>query len=116
MAAPDGEGYLHSLVAGLGAVLMALGTWAYNFIHKRIDGISDAGIRKDTFEEHMKSDEKTMAAINAEITTQRQNVAKLFDKIEELGDKTETRFTVNEKTAVDRHIELLNAIHNIKPK
>jgi hypothetical protein len=39
-------------------------------------------------------------AVNDEVLLQRQNVAKLFDKMEEMGHRSE-----------DRHREVLNALH-----
>ena len=98
---PDAQGWMAKALAGMGVALTALATWAWNHTHKRIDNV-------DT-----KADAK---ADNAEVDRHRDHIAKLFDKLEELGDKTEVRFAVMEKSGFERHVELLNAIHGIKKK
>ena len=116
MSAPPDTGYLHSLVAGLGAALAAVGTWAWSHTHKRIDTVTDGSVSQKSFDAHQKDEHEHRERMDESIAGARATQAKLFDKIQELSDKTEVRFTVNEKTAVDRHIELLNAIHQINPK
>jgi F420-0:gamma-glutamyl ligase-like protein len=48
-----------------------------------------------------KGQNEKLAAVNFEVNTQRQNIAKLFDKLEEHGRRSE-----------DRHREVLNALHS----
>lgn len=102
MNAPDPEsaGWMTKALGAMGVALTALGTWAWNHTHSRIkdvdtkaDGKADAG------------------ATNGELTRHRDYIGKLFEKIEELGDKTEVRFSAVESKAADRHIELMKAIH-----
>lgn len=47
-----------------------------------------------------KAQNERIAMVNDELTTQRKNVAKLFDKLEEHGRRSE-----------DRHREILTAVH-----
>lgn len=96
---PDEMGLAAKIMAGLGAALAALGTWAWAHTHSRIKDVE------------MKADSK--ASIE-EVDRHRDHIAKLFDKIAELSDKTEVRFSVMEKAGFERHIELLNAIHELK--
>ena len=96
---PDDVGLAAKIMAGMGAALAALGTWAWTHTHRRIDKV-------DT-----KADGK--AGLD-EVDRHRDHIAKLFDKIGDLSDKTEVRFAVMEKQSFDRHIELMNAIHSIK--
>lgn len=100
---PEDVGWLAGAVTALGAALTALGTWAWNHTHGRI---RDVDLKADG-----KADGK---ATNDEMTRHRDYIGKLFEKIEELGDKTEVRFTVVESKAADRHIELMKAIHEQK--
>ena len=126
MSDPDTQSWLSSLVAGLGAAVAALGTWAWRHTHKLIGDkadmksldaltkrVEDHAITRDAFDQHTKSDEQQLGAIDKELGMQRGHIAKLFDKLEELGDKTEVRFAVMEKAGFERHVELLNAIHSI---
>ena len=110
MTPSENSGYLHSLVAGLGAALLAIGTWAWNMTHKRID----TTVMKDLFDAHIKNDEKELKGIHDEITLQRGNIAEVFDRIDALSDETQTRFTVNDKQAFERHLQLLEAIRESK--
>ena len=96
---PDDVGLAAKIMGGLGAALAALGTWAWAHTHSRIKDVD------------MKADTK---ASSEEVDRHRDHIGKLFDKVQELSDKTEARFTVMEQTGFDRHIELLNAIHSIK--
>src|SRR3990167_16968 len=100
MTAPQPEdiGIAAKIMAGLGAALAALGTWAWAWTHRRIESVDK------------KADSKASAE---EVDRHRDHIAKLFDKISELSDKTEIKFTVLERQSTDRHIELLNAIHSI---
>lgn len=60
-------------------------------------------IGKDAFEEHVKSDERQLAALHTEIGVQRGNISKVFDKLEDVREDMHKG-----------HTELLNAIHSIK--
>jgi len=96
---PDDVGLAAKIMGGLGAALAAIGTWAWAHTHARIKDVD------------MKADTKASAE---EVDRHRDHISKLFDKISELSDKTEIKFTVLERQSTDRHIELLNAIHSIK--
>lgn len=98
MTAPDDPGILAKVTVGLGAALTALGTWAWHHTHARI---------KDT---ETKMDSK---ASSDEVDRHRDHISKLFDKVQELSDKTDLRFAAVEARASDRHVELLNAIHSM---
>ena len=98
---PDDVGLAAKIMGGLGAALAALGTWAWAHTHSRIKDVD------------MKADTK---ASSEEVDRHRDHIGKLFDKVQELSDKTEVRFTVMEKAGFERHIELLNAIHGLKEK
>ena len=101
MSAPDPDdiGLLGKLIGAMGVALTALGTWAWSHTHKRIDNVGD------------KLEGKASAD---EVMVQRGHIAKLFDKVEELGDRTELRFSAQDARAHQMHIELLNAIHSLK--
>ena len=131
MSAPQPEdiGFMAKMVVAGGSLLTLFGTWfgLHKYTHGKIDRkadkdafdklserVEDHTISRDAFDQHSQSDERQLGAINGEMAVQRGHIAKLFDKIEELGDKTEVRFTVTEAKATDRHIELLNAIHGLK--
>lgn len=116
MALPEDQGYLHTLVGGMGAALAALGTWAWNHTHKRIDTVTEDSTMKETFDQHVKADETALHGLNEEIKTQRGHIAKLFDKIDEESDKTSVRFSASDKQQFERHIELLKAIQDLKPR
>ena len=124
---PDAQGWMAKALAAMGVALTALATWAWNHTHKRIDGkaemktlddlarrVEDHTISRGEFDQHAKSDEQQLAAIGAEIGVQRNNIGKLFDKIDEAVDRTEVRFVTIEKQSFERHVELLNAIHALK--
>jgi hypothetical protein len=126
---PDGDdvGLLTKILGGLLGALSAAYWWMWNMTHKRIDGKAEAKemdelvkrieehtISKGLFDEHTKSDDKALAAISVEMATQRGNIGKLFDKLEESNAETHVRFTKSDHDAHQRHIDLLNAIHAIK--
>lgn len=107
-------GILSKLLAGVGAALAALGTWAWGHTHKRIDTKANASelralaerveehtIHRDVFIEHAKSDDQRLEDIGKEIGSLRNNQAKIFDQIRDM-----------EKTAAARHEDLLKAIYN----
>ena len=98
---PEDVGLAAKIMAGMGAALAALGTWAWAHTHKRIEQVDKKAESKASAEE---------------VDRHRDHIAKLFDKIGELSDKTEIRFAAVESKASDRHVELLNAIHSIKDK
>jgi hypothetical protein len=96
---PDDASILGKLLAGTGAALAALGAWAWRHTHSRIDRVDTSKADKEAFDrlaervenhsistklfdEHVKSDERQLAAINTEIGVQRANIAKIFDKLE----------------------------------
>ena len=129
MTTPSGDdiGLAAKIMGGMGAALSALGAWEWAHTHARIDRKADKEafdklsahiethmIGTTAFSEHTKSDERQLEQLNGEISTQRGHIAKLFDKIEELGDKTEVKFNVLERLGTERHIELLKAIQEIK--
>lgn len=60
---------------------------------------ASAAAAKD-LEAHGKEDERQFNALHEEQKLQRAHIAKLFDRIEEQGRRSE-----------DRHVELLNALH-----
>lgn len=100
---PEGAGWMGAAITALGAALSALAAWAWNHTHSRIkdvDGKADKKADKDQ--------------TNGELIRHRDYIGKLFDKIEEMGDKTEVRFSSVEARAADRHIELMKAIHERK--
>ena len=116
--APDDAGILGKLLAGAGAALAALGTWAWRHTHSRIDRVDTAKadkdafdklaakvenhtISKDAFEQHVKSDERQLSDLNIQIGTQRSHIAKIFDQMRDM-----------ENAAHARHVELLNAVHD----
>lgn len=101
MPTPESQGWLTTLIGGLGAALAALGTWAWKHTHERLDVVDkkyDSKANKEDVERH------------------RDYIARLFEKIEELGNKTEVRFAAVERQNHERHVELLNAIHAIPKK
>ena len=81
--------------------MAAIGTWAWSHTHKRIDNV-DGKIEGK--------------ADSEEVDRHRDHISRLFEKIEELGAKTEIRFSTVDRQAHERHIELLNAIHAIAKK
>ena len=116
------------MVAAAGGLLTIFGAWfgLHKYTHGKIDGKADMktldalakrveeyAISRDVFDQHVKSDEQQLESIGKEISVQRGNIGKLFDKIDEASDRTEVRFVTIEKQSVDRHIELLNAIHRL---
>ena len=116
------------MVAAAGGLVTLFGAWfgLHKYTHGKIDmktdkelfdklseRVEDHTISRDTFDEHARSDERQLNAINGEIAIQRGNIKDIFEKISELNDKTEVKFTVLERQSTDRHIELLNAIHSI---
>lgn len=101
MSAPDDPDILSKVTAGLGAALTALATWAWAHTHKRVDAV-DAKI-----------DGK---ASTVEVDRHRDHIAKLFDKVQELSDKTDMRFSKMESDNFSRHVELLHAIHETHAK
>lgn len=111
--APEDAGLLAKITAGIGAALAAISTWAWTHTHKRIDEKADKDafeklseridshtISRDMFEEHVKSDERRLEDLNDEITTQRGNISKLFDKMSDMDHRSHAH-----------HVELLNAIN-----
>ena len=92
----DDNSLLSKIIGVLVAVIGALTGWAWTSTHKRIDKMEE------------RTEDK---ASNSEVNRQRDHIALLFEKISELGDKTEVRFSRVEQQAADRHVELLNAIH-----
>ena len=92
----DDNNLVTKILGGIAAGLGALATWGWAHTHKRIDKMEE------------RTEEK---ASNSEVNRQRDNISLLFEKISELGDKTEVRFSRVEQQAADRHVELLNAIH-----
>ena len=98
---PDDVGWMAKALAAMGVALTGLATWAWQHTHSRIKDVD------------MKTDGK---ASTEEVERHRDHITKLFDKIEELSDKTEVRFTVIESRASDRHVELLKAIHESRNK
>lgn len=126
MAEPTDHEWIWKIVAGLWAAVTALATWAWHHTHKLVDGKADGKaldaltrrveehtISRDMFEQHVKSDDQQLAGIAKEMDTQRANVVKLFEKIEEAVDRTEVRFSRIEQQAHDRHVQLLEAIHAV---
>jgi hypothetical protein len=60
-------------------------------------------ILRGEFEEHVRSDERALEAIQHEIGIQRSNIAKIFDQMRDM-----------EQTAHGRHVELVKAIGSMK--
>jgi predicted transcriptional regulator len=115
MSSPDDD-ILAKIAAGLATALAAIGTWAWHHTHKRIDMAADKEafdklservenntITRAEFNEHAKSDERQLNAINGEMSTQRDHIGKIFDQMRDM-----------ESTGHERHIELLNAINGRK--
>jgi predicted aconitase len=113
---PDDASLLAKIATGLGAALTALGAWAWKHTHdvlmtkadkeafdRLADKIENHSISKAEFEQHTKNDDVHFAAINTDMHTARTNIAKIFDKLEDVRNTIDTK-----------HIELLNAIHAIK--
>lgn len=111
----EDPGLWAKIAAGFGAALAALGTWAWAHTHTRIDRKADAQtfmdlknrvethmVGKAVFEEHLRSDERQLEAINNEMSNQRGNIGKLFDKVEEVR-----------KDMHEGQERLLTAINNI---
>ena len=131
MSAPQPEdiGLMAKMVGAAGGLLTLFGAWfgLHKYTHGKIDGKADVkaledladrmekyAISKDVFEQHVRADEVALEALGKEIAVQRGNIGKLFDKIDEAVSETQMRFTTIEGRASDRHVELLNAIHNLK--
>jgi len=113
---PEGHEFLATLLAGMGAAVLALATWAWYHTHNRIDGkadkeafdslskqVVDHSISRDVFNEHVRSDEQQLGALTDEMKTQREHIGKIFDKIDEVKD-----------LSVSRHLELVNLIRSMK--
>lgn len=113
----DDGGIAWKLLAGAGAALTALATWAWNHTHSRIKDMDDTKadrnalcnlvkkveehmITKEVFDQHLESDEKQLGAIDSELSVQRGHIAKIFDKLEDV------RATIHAQ-----HVEIINAIH-----
>lgn len=120
---------LAKVAGGLVGALSAAYWWMWNMTHKKIDGKADKEafdalakrieehmITKALFEEHTKSDEHQLGALKEEALIQRGHIAKLFDRLEESTAETQVRFTQQDTAAHQRHIDLLNAIHEIAKK
>ena len=110
MSAPD-DGYLHALVAGLGAALLAAGTFVANYFSKRIDTVAENSVSQKSFDARGEAYDRRLLEINESFRDMKAVQSELFAKISDLSDNTELRFQKIEDKATDRHVELLNAIH-----
>ena len=126
MALQSDSDLTSKILAGAVAALAAAWGWMLRATHQKIDGkatkeafetlekkVEDHMITKAQFGEHVKADERQLADLSDEMERRRNIEATLFEKIEEVGSKTEVRFTQVERAASERHVELLNAIHEI---
>jgi hypothetical protein len=126
MSSVDEPNLLSKALAVAMAALAAAWGWMLHATHQKIDGkadkeafvnltqrVEDHMITKAQFDEHVKSDDRQLSELNAEMGRRRDNEEKLFDAVQDLGDKTEVRFAQVESTASDRHIEMMKAIHAI---
>jgi hypothetical protein len=93
----------------LWAPLIGLIGWGWHHVNKRGDDLaaelkkSEADMRVHVNDRHMQSMvyiDKRALEINVEMDRQRDNVAKIFDKLEMM-----------QKRGEDRHLELLHALH-----
>lgn len=78
--------------------------------------MTDTSVTQKVFYDHEKQGDRRLSELTDTLTGYKATQVKLFEKINELSDKTETRFTSVEGKASDRHVELLNAIYAIKAK
>lgn len=111
MSAPDPDqiGLGKQLLEWAWLGVMALGT----FIFKGVKDEITKKTNKEAFDHHVKENDREIVAIKEELSIQRVNASRLFEKIEEVGDKTEVRFTAEAERAHRRHVELLGAINEV---
>lgn len=106
MSPNDGNGYLHTVLAGVGGALLALGTWAWNMTHKRIDMVAekaDSFMTKTDLQAHITYEEKRLDKID-------QQMIRIYEKF----DETEKDGRVRHDALVDGHTKILVALESLK--
>ncbi len=99
MATETDPGLLGKAVEWGWAVISALLGVVYTMHNKRMDKIEDSVAEGDK-------------ANRAEIDRQRDNVAKLFDKVEALRTDFSAQLAHHALRGEDRHREIMGALHN----
>ena len=124
MAVESDPSWLTNAVAGLGAAVTALATWAWKHTHKRIDDVNnktDTFLTNESFLQHIKTRDDRLSHIDHALEKHEAVVGKLFEKLDEVADRTEVRFTVTEKenrlrhdTLVQGQTQILVALESLK--
>jgi len=97
---PEDAANTKTLLGGVGAALLAVCTWLWAYTHRKIED----RVNKTDFDTYTKAAAEQRDAIHEELKVQRGHIAKVFDQMKDMNEKNH-----------DRHIELLNAIHD-RPK
>jgi len=96
MSAESDPGLWAKIADWLWAVVLATGGWGWQHTHKRIAKVETLAESKTSELEHNRT---------------KDNVAKIFDKIDEMKDSVNTRFAHMEQRNADQHTSLLHAIN-----
>lgn len=102
---------LEKILTAVGAGFLAIGTWAWNHTHKRIDhtedkvsDMSEQFIAREEFARHEAYEREQFAALRAEQDIQRAHVAKIFDKLEQVRNDMHAQ----ERTLVSAITDAIN--------
>ena len=117
----DESGWANQLIAGLGVAVTALGTWAWNSTHKKIDDMAAKIPSKESLDsigkridDHTLEDNKQQTAIKDELTLHRGHIAKIFDRLTDMDATSEQRYRELTEKSHEQHVALLNAIHEMR--
>lgn len=109
MNQPDDIGILGWLVEHLWAPTLALVGVVWKQNQSAMSG--HAATAAAALDSHAKDDDAKFKAVHEEQNVQRGHIAKLFDKLEESGKRSEDRHREFMQALHDKHTEMLNALH-----
>lgn len=97
--------WLWAPLGGLLGVVWSQLTGKINDMKEGVSRLEERTISRTTFEDHMETDEKVQGQLREELQVHREHIARIFEQMRDIEGK-----------AHERHIELLNAIHEGTPR
>ena len=104
-------GWMTAAISALGASFTGLSTWAWLHTHKRIDTVESkvsGYVTNEAFMQHTRTRDERLDRIDAALNKQEDITGKLFERLDEVMEKTELRFLTTEKENRTRHEVLLD--------